>query len=237
MERAADSAAARRGRIPGPGRRDRLAQFGAPDAGRAPREGGRRPVLHLLLRQLAAHPSLRPRLGREVPGPRTGRDRRALAGVPVRARRREGPAGPRGDGRRLPDRDRQRLRGLARLREPGLARALLRRRPGADPASPLRRGGLRAVGAGHSAAARRGGSRTGSIGSWSRSSPAASSSRRTGTRWGRRRPMSATSGPRACVSRSAWSPTAASSTWTLRSSDLNQWSLSGDWTVGSRPRR
>ena len=32
----------------------------------------------------------------------------------------------------------------------------------------------------------------------------------------------------------AWTPTAAGSTWTHLSSDLNQWSLSGDWTVGEQ---
>ena len=53
------SAAARRGRAPGPRWRDRLAQLRPPDAGRASREGRRRPVLHLLLRQLAAHAALR----------------------------------------------------------------------------------------------------------------------------------------------------------------------------------
>ena len=41
---------------------------------------------------------------------------------------------------RLPGRDRQRLRGMECLRQPLLARPLLRRRAGAHPASPLRRG-------------------------------------------------------------------------------------------------
>jgi hypothetical protein len=35
-------------RIPRPGRRERLAQLGAPDTGRPPRQGRRDPVLHLL---------------------------------------------------------------------------------------------------------------------------------------------------------------------------------------------
>ena len=41
---------------------------------------------------------------------------------------------------RLPGRDRQRLRGLECVRQPLLARPLLRRRAGSYPASPLRRG-------------------------------------------------------------------------------------------------
>ena len=45
--------------------------------------------------------------------------------------------------RRLPDRGRQRLRRLARLREPLLAGALHRRRRGPDPIPPLRRGRVR----------------------------------------------------------------------------------------------
>ena len=61
-------AAADRGRVPGAGRRDHLAQFRAADPGRASREGGRRPVLHLLLRQLAAHAPLRKGLGERSTG-------------------------------------------------------------------------------------------------------------------------------------------------------------------------
>ena len=60
---------------------------------------------------------------------------------------------------RLPGRDRQRLRGLARLRQPLLARPVLRRRAGAHPASPLRRRRIPAVGNGHPATAGRGGIR------------------------------------------------------------------------------
>ena len=45
---------------------------------------------------------------------------------------------PQGDGRPLPGGGGQRLRGLAGVRQPLLARSVLRRRPGSDPASPLR---------------------------------------------------------------------------------------------------
>ena len=136
-------------------RRDRLAQLRAADAGRAARKGRAGRVLHVLVRQLAAHPSVRPRLGRAISRPRAGGDRRAHAGVRVRARRREDPRSPRGDGRPVPDRGRQRLRRLAGLRQQLLARPLLRGCRGAATASPLRRGGLRRVGEGHSAAADR----------------------------------------------------------------------------------
>ena len=53
----------------------------------------------------------------------------------------------RGPRHRLPGRRRQRLRGLARLRQPLLAGAVLRRPRRRDPRPPLRRGPLRAVGA------------------------------------------------------------------------------------------
>ena len=66
-------------------------------------------------------------------------------------------AGGRGDGRRVPGRDRQRLRGLGGLRQPLLARPLPRRRGGTDPAPPLRRRRLRRAGAGDPAVAASGG--------------------------------------------------------------------------------
>ena len=52
----------------------------------------------------------------------------------------------------ISDRGRQRLRGLGGVREPLLAGALLHRCRGTDPASPVRRGRLRAVGERHPAA-------------------------------------------------------------------------------------
>ena len=65
-------------------------------------------------------------------------------------------AGPPGTARRVSDRARQRLRGLARLRQPLLAGGVHRRRRGADPAPPVRRGRLRGVRDDHPAAAARG---------------------------------------------------------------------------------
>ena len=55
--------------------------------------------------------------------------------------------GPRhqGDGRPLPGRRGQRLRRLAGVRQPLLARSVLRRCPGSHPAPPLRRRRLRAI--------------------------------------------------------------------------------------------
>ena len=122
------------------------------------------------------------------------------------------------DGRRVPGRGGQRLLGLACLRQRVLARPLLRRRRGPDPASPLRRGGLRAVGAGHPAAARRVGTRRRrrrpGVGRAGRRLPR----RRLGRGWGRRRPTSATPGPPASRHRVASYPTAARSTASRRGS-------------------
>ena len=59
----------------------------------AAREGGSRRLLDLHLHQLAADGSLREGLGGEVPRPGPRGDRRAHAGVPVRARGRERPLG------------------------------------------------------------------------------------------------------------------------------------------------
>ena len=140
----------------------------ATDAGGSPRQGRRGAVLHLLVHQLAADGALRESVGGEVPRPRAGHDRRPHAGVPVRARPGEDPLCPRGTGCRPPRRRRQPVRGLARLRQRVLARPLLRRRRRTDPAPPFRRGGLRAVGAGHPAAAGRGRVATAPTGSWCR---------------------------------------------------------------------
>ena len=64
---------------PGSPRCDGLAQLRAADPGRAPREGRTGPVLHLLLRQLAAHPSVRAGLVAETSPSRVGGSRRPLA--------------------------------------------------------------------------------------------------------------------------------------------------------------
>ena len=71
---------------------------------------------------------------------------------------------------------------------------------------------------------------------WWRSSRTASTSPPTGTRWARRRPTSATPGPPASPHRAASGPTAAGSTSSRARLALNQWALSGDWTVGRRSR-
>ena len=107
--------------------------------GRPAREGRPGQLLDLHLHQLATPAPLRPRVGREVPGPGAGRDRGAHARVPVRTGRRQRPSCREGHADRLPGRDRQRLRDMARVRQPLLAGALLRRRARPSPASPLRR--------------------------------------------------------------------------------------------------
>ena len=110
-------------------------------------------LLDLHLHQLAADPSVPPSLGREIQGPGTGADRRAHAGVLLRARRRQRPPGGGGHGRRLSDRHRQRLRDLARLPQRILARPVLHRLARLHPPSSVRRGRLRTVGADHPAVA------------------------------------------------------------------------------------
>jgi hypothetical protein len=96
-----------------------------------------------------------------APGPRStrtraGGGRRAHAGVRLREaaanvrKRHEGP------GHRLSGGGGQQLRHLARLRQPVLAGAVLHRRAGAHPPSPVRREPVRQVGAGHPATAGRG---------------------------------------------------------------------------------
>ena len=92
------------GRPAGLRRRDRLAQLGAAHARRAARQGRARRLLDVHLHQLAAHPRLRPRVGREVRGSRPRRRRRAHARVPVRAGRRERPLGRGGDDASIPSR-------------------------------------------------------------------------------------------------------------------------------------
>ena len=116
------------GELPVAGRRDRLAQFAAADAGRPARQSRAGRLLDLHLHQLAPHASLYPGLGREVPGSGIGRDRRAHARVRFRARPRQRAPSREGDEGRLSGRARQRLRDLAGLQQPLLARALFRRR-------------------------------------------------------------------------------------------------------------
>src|SRR5215213_6877014 len=83
-------------------------------------------------------------------------DRGPHARVRIRAERRERGRGRQGDGGRLPDRARQRLRRLGRLRQPLLAGAVHSGWAGTDPLPPLRRGRVCHVGDGRSAATPRG---------------------------------------------------------------------------------
>ena len=132
----------------------RVDQLRAAQPRRAARQRRPRELLDADLHQLAAPGAVRPRLVAGLPRRRAGRHRRPHAGVLVRARRRPRAPGDEGAGHRLPGRGRQRLRDLERVRQPLLAGALLRRRGGHHPRPALRRGTLRAVGAGDPAAAR-----------------------------------------------------------------------------------
>ena len=108
---------------------------------------------------------------------------------------------------------------------------------GTHPAPPLRRGGLRALRAGHPAAARRGRERRCATTTWCRSSRTASSSPRTGPRCGRRRPTSATPGPPASPHRAASRPTADGSTPSRRSSRSTSGRSPATGRSGTRSRR
>ena len=99
----------------------------AAHGGRAARARRPRRLLDLLVRQLAADPAVRPRVGRALSRPRAGRRRRARARVRVRARRRQRAPRDRRAGRRLPGGHRQRLRHLAIAGQPLLAGAVPRR--------------------------------------------------------------------------------------------------------------
>ena len=104
---------------------------------------------------------------------------------------------------------------------------------GANPASPLRRGGLRAVREGHSAAARRGGSGWGRQGSGlgraqrrrARGRLEHAESPETYVGYARATGLASPGGVDPDRSRLYVEPP---------SLDLNQWSLSGDWTVGEQ---
>ena len=148
---------AHRGHVPVSRRRNRVAQFATIDAGRSAREGRSPRRLDLYLHQLAAHPPLRARMGRQIQGSRARGDRRAFARVPVRARRRQRASGGHRDAGCVSRRDRQRLRDLERTQQPVLARALSRRCARAHSPSPIRRGWLRPDRTDHSATAARGG--------------------------------------------------------------------------------
>ena len=225
------------GSMPLARRRDHVAQLSATDVGRPARQGRARRLLDLHLHQLAAHAALRPRVGREVPRSRPGRDRRAHARVPLRARPRERAPRGAGDARHVSRRGRQRLRDLGRVRQPLLAGALSRRRAGAHSPSSVRRGRLRRVGAGHSTAAGRGGRRAASgDGPGHGRCAVARKSPPIGSIWRRRRPMSATSAPRTSrrpVARSWTSATSIPLPARLRPQSVG---AGGEWTVERRVR-
>ena len=150
------STTARRRRVAFSRRRDRVAQFAAVDDGRPARKGRPDRLLDLYLHQLAAHPALCPRMGREIQESGSGRDRRAHARVRLRARRRQRSPRREGHAGRLSDRDRQRLCDMECLQQRLLAGPLFRRCAGTHSPSSIRRGRLRTVGKGHSAIAGRG---------------------------------------------------------------------------------
>ena len=108
-------------------RRHGVAELATVDDRAAARPGRRRGLLDLHLHQLAAHAPVRSRVGTAYRR-RAGRHRRAHPRVRHRARRRQRPPCREGDGPRVPDRRRQRLRDLAGVRQPLLAGAVLRRR-------------------------------------------------------------------------------------------------------------
>ena len=107
-----------------------------------PRRGAGR-VLGLRAHQLAAHAALPEGVACALPRRRTARDRRAHAGVLVRARPRHRRARRRAARDRVPGAARPRLRDLARVRQQGLAGALPVRPHRQVGAHPLRRGRVR----------------------------------------------------------------------------------------------
>ena len=213
-------------------RRDRLAQLGAADARGASRPGRPGRLLDLHLHQLAADAPLSSGHGppsTRTPGltivgvhtPEFGFEQDVDNIVAAVARLRG----------RVSDRDRQRLRRLARLRQPLLAGALPRRRRGTDPVPPLRRGRVRHDRDGDPAAParrRRGRRRPGPR---RRSTRRASRSRPTGGRCSRPRRTpgtgQATGFAQDDVARFD-EPLAYTAPARL---PLNDWALAGTWTV------
>ena len=132
--------------------------------------------------------------------------------------------------RRLPDRDRQRVRRLGGLRQPLLAGRLPRRRGGTHPVPPLRRGRVRDDRDGHPAAADGRGRARRRPGPRRWSSPRGSRWPPTGGRSSRPRRTSATA--RAAASPPNLTPRSTSRTpYSLPPLRLNQWALAGTWTV------
>ena len=142
-----------------------------------------------------------------------------------------------GDGDRVPGRSRQRPRDLARVRQPLLAGAVLRRRAGHDPGSPLRRGRLRSS------------RKRSSSSCWPRPGnadvvgelvPVEAHGPEVAADWGNLRSPETYVGYRRAP-RTSRLP--AARRWTSRDvyaaqrgSRLNQWALSGEWTVRQRGR-
>ena len=109
-------------------RRDGMDQFAAADAAEPARQGRAGRFLDLFLHQLPARASLCSRLGGEVQGSWTGRDRRPFAGIRFRKRSRQrAPRGARSE-RDLSRRARRQSRDLAGVQQQLLARALFHRR-------------------------------------------------------------------------------------------------------------
>ena len=165
-------------------------------------------------------------------GPRARHDRRAHARVLVRARPRTTSARRSTQMRvDVSDRDRQRLRGLGGLREPLLAGAVLRRRGGSHPASPLRRGRLRALGERYPAARSPKPVRRSSAATWcpwTPSGPEAAADWDSLTRRRRTSGIARRRTSRRPAGRNADAPKVYEAPEHLR---RNHWALSGDWTA------
>ena len=125
---------------------DTLGQYAgrqAAHAGRAAREGRAPRLLDVLVHQLPADAPPPRGMGSRVSRSGAHDRRRAQPGVRVRARARQRARGGEASGRSLPGRARQRLRHVARVLEPVLARGVPHRPKRAPALPPLRRGQLR----------------------------------------------------------------------------------------------
>ena len=213
-------------------RRRRLAQLGAADSRVAAGSGRSRRLLDLHLHQLAADAALRARLGgrsTRMPGSPSSActlPSSASSTTWTTSTKQSANLGVHVSGRR-----RQRLRGVERLRQPLLAGRLPRGRRGTHPLPPLRRGRVRPDRDGDPAAPGRG------RGERLRRRPG--DGRAAGARGGRRladaadrpRPTSATARARVLRRRTARCSTSRTTTTRAAELPLNNWDLSGDWTV------
>ena len=132
----------------------RLAQFAAADARGPARQSRSRPFLDLHLHQLAAHAGLPSRLGGEIQGQGTGRDRRPHAGIPFE----KNLDNVRREAKTCVSTTPSRSTAITPFGEPSITsigrRSISSTRRGACVTS-FRRGLLRPVGNGHSASAER----------------------------------------------------------------------------------